>query len=118
MATAATCRTPGAPEPWVRQIARREALRLVVRLPDERSRCALEDADSAEVVAPEALLERLDARRALAQLSDEERRLVGLRYVADLTQSQVARRLGIPEGTAKVRLHRVRRRLRAELGAA
>jgi RNA polymerase sigma-70 factor (ECF subfamily) len=43
-----------------------------------------------------------------------------LRYVEDLTQGQVAARLGVPEGTVKVRLHRARARLRgvaAELAA-
>jgi RNA polymerase sigma-70 factor (ECF subfamily) len=37
-----------------------------------------------------------------------------LRYGEDLTQSAIARRLGIPEGTVKVRLHRARDKLRRE----
>jgi len=41
-----------------------------------------------------------------------------LRYWLDLTQEEAARLLGIPEGTAKVRLHRLRHTLRAELAAA
>jgi RNA polymerase sigma-70 factor (ECF subfamily) len=35
-----------------------------------------------------------------------------MRYAEDLTQGAIARRLGIPEGTVKVRLHRARAKLR------
>ena len=35
-----------------------------------------------------------------------------MRYSQDLSQAEIARKLGIPEGTAKVRLHRARHRLR------
>jgi RNA polymerase sigma-70 factor (ECF subfamily) len=48
----------------------------------------------------------------LDALADGDRSLLALRYAEDLTQSEVARRLGMPEGTVKVRLHRARRRLR------
>ena len=60
------------------------------------------------------------AAQALSVLGPEDRALLRLRYEEDLTQGQVAERLGIPEGTVKVRLHRVRARLRgaaAELAA-
>ncbi len=35
-----------------------------------------------------------------------------LRYGEDLTQQAIARRLGLPDGTVKVRLHRLRHKLR------
>jgi RNA polymerase sigma-70 factor (ECF subfamily) len=35
-----------------------------------------------------------------------------MKYEEDLTQATIARRLGIPEGTVKVRLHRARNKLR------
>jgi RNA polymerase sigma-70 factor (ECF subfamily) len=35
-----------------------------------------------------------------------------MKYQEDLTQGMIARRLGIPEGTVKVRLHRARNKLR------
>ena len=41
-----------------------------------------------------------------------------LRYDEELTQEGIARRLGIPLGTVKVRLHRVRAKLRREIGTA
>ena len=42
----------------------------------------------------------------------DERRLVDLRYEADLANPAIAQVLGLPEGTVKVRLHRIRNRLR------
>lgn len=58
---------------------------------------------------------RLDLRRALDGLPEQDRSLLELRYGEDLTQESAARRLGIPEGTAKVRLHRLRKQLRGAL---
>jgi RNA polymerase sigma-70 factor, ECF subfamily len=63
----------------------------------------------------EATPERLDLLRVLGDLSPDERRLLRMRYGEDLTQPRVAAQLGIPEGTIKVRLHRVRARLRLAL---
>jgi RNA polymerase sigma-70 factor (ECF subfamily) len=55
---------------------------------------------------------RLSVEQALARLGDGDRDLLRLRYAEDLSQGEVARRLGVPEGTVKVRLHRARHRLR------
>ena len=55
---------------------------------------------------------RITVEQALCSLGEGDRRVLSLRYAEDLTQVEVARRLGVPEGTAKVRLHRARRRLR------
>jgi RNA polymerase sigma-70 factor (ECF subfamily) len=55
---------------------------------------------------------RLTIQQALSRLRDADRTVLQLRYGEDLTQTEVARRLGLPEGTVKVRLHRARRRLR------
>ncbi|HEX8122585.1 MAG TPA: sigma-70 family RNA polymerase sigma factor [Solirubrobacteraceae bacterium] len=107
----AACRTPHAPDPWVRQIARREALRVAVRRRRDHERTA---ASAREPVAPDAIsdvLDRLDVLRALQTLSAQDRVLTTLRYFGDLTQEEIAGRLGLPVGTVKVRLHRVRRRL-------
>jgi RNA polymerase sigma-70 factor (ECF subfamily) len=59
---------------------------------------------------------RIDVTNALNDLPADDRTLLELRYWDDLTQSDLATRLGIPEGTVKVRLHRLRARLRAVLG--
>lgn len=105
----ADCRSPDAPWPWIAAIARREALR---QRPGPTVFGLDEEADA--VVAPHEpqTLLQLDVRRALAQLSEQERELVLARYWTDLTQEQVAAVLQIPAGTVKVRLHRVRARLR------
>lgn len=55
--------------------------------------------------------------RALAQLGDDEREAVRLRYALDLEYGEVARVLGTNEGAARVRVHRAMERLRARLGA-
>lgn len=49
---------------------------------------------------------RLDLARALRTLSRPQRAAITLRYFDDLTVPQVARTLGMPEGTVKAHLHR------------
>ncbi len=100
------------PVAWLRRIARNEALRLRAR---ERRRDGVPaEAALREVAAAEetSMPERLAIVDLMATLPPADRQLVWLRYVEDLTQARVAHRLGIPEGTVKVRLHRVRDRLR------
>ena len=63
----------------------------------------------------ETAVESLDLDRALARLSPDDRALLHLRYYQDLPVAEVARCLGISAGAAKVRLHRVARRLRPGL---
>lgn len=52
---------------------------------------------------------------ALADLPDQQRMVVVLRDVYDLSHREIARELGISQAAAKVRLHRARRRLREQL---
>jgi len=59
-----------------------------------------------------AAVELADLHAALQELSDRDRQLLEMRYEEDLTQATIARRLGVPEGTVKVRLHRARAKLR------
>ncbi|MDQ3553701.1 MAG: sigma-70 family RNA polymerase sigma factor [Chloroflexota bacterium] len=66
--------------------------------------------------AADALALRDVLRRAFEALSPEERIVVVLRYEADLTVPRVAELAGIPEGTAKSRLHHALRKLRAAIG--
>ncbi len=117
----ATCR--GADRvPWMRQIARNEALRLLARRRTRAERELLDDASLLSAVPDdgveeerEELLLRLQVGQVVERLSVDDRRLLALRYEGDLSQPEVARTLGIPEGTVKVRLHRLRGRLRKEL---
>jgi RNA polymerase sigma-70 factor (ECF subfamily) len=110
-----SCREREAWPGWVRTIARNEALRLAA----ERSRVAAAEQPQGLEFDPPAdgehdgrVLADISLRSALAGFREDERRLLGLRYFEDLTQVQIAERLGLPEGTVKVRLHRLRSRVR------
>jgi RNA polymerase sigma-70 factor, ECF subfamily len=117
----AACRTPGAPLPWLLQITRNESMRLAARR-SRRQASELPEAEPETVPAPaaETTLDRaltsVATEQALSALGEDERILLRLRYEEDLTQGQVAAALGVPEGTVKVRLHRVRARLRGVAG--
>jgi RNA polymerase sigma-70 factor (ECF subfamily) len=96
---------------WLATIVRNEAFRQHARVrPDPIATIeSQEGADDERVVAT---VERADLHAALGRLSDKDRQLLRLRYDEDLTQAAIASRLGIPEGTVKVRLHRARDKLR------
>ena len=72
------------------------------------------EADVVEAAARQWCRSRLAA--GLAQLPAEQRAAVELAYFDGLTYKQVARALGVPEGTAKSRLRLAMARLRALLG--
>jgi RNA polymerase sigma-70 factor (ECF subfamily) len=96
---------------WLATIVRNEAFRQHARVrPDPTSKIETQEgAEDAQVVAT---VECADLHAALKRLSEKDRQLLELRYGEDLTQQAIARRLGIPEGTVKVRLHRARDKLR------
>jgi RNA polymerase sigma-70 factor (ECF subfamily) len=96
---------------WLATIVRNEAFRQHARVrPDPIATIeSQEGADDERVVAT---VERADLHAALGRLSEKDRQLLLLRYDEDLTQAAIASRLGIPEGTVKVRLHRARDKLR------
>jgi RNA polymerase sigma-70 factor (ECF subfamily) len=105
------------PVAWVRRIARNEALRLQAREGRRHEEAMADDVE--ELAAPGdgemGLHDRLQIVDLLGTLRPSDRQLVWLRYIEDITQVNVARRLGVPEGTVKVRLHRVRKHLRRAL---
>lgn len=106
------------PTAWIVTITRNESLRVLERRSRVRLRELPEDsaADfSEEDGRIEQFVSQADTRDALERLPVDDRTLLLLRYEEDLTQPEVARRLDIPEGTVKVRLHRVRQRLRQAL---
>jgi RNA polymerase sigma-70 factor, ECF subfamily len=115
----ATQRERGAEVWWVRQIARNEALRHLAK----RARAHdLYIHASGEVLGGvpagqdvSQLAEIIDLREAIAELAPRDALLLRLRYERDLTQPRLARLAGMPEGTVKIRLHRIRGRLRERL---
>jgi RNA polymerase sigma factor (sigma-70 family) len=83
---------------------------LTVRRSDERrQRRELAVALPAATPAHES---SIDAHRALAQLSPQQRAVVYLTYWDDLTPMQIADLLGVGEGTVRKQLARAREQLR------
>ena len=111
--------------PWLRRIlvnrARdvQRAGRRQPRLIDLAAGAATAEHRSGRVDPAAGVDGLVDLHRALADLSVDQRAVVGLHYLADLTLPEVARTLGVPLGTAKSRLNAalvvLRRRL--EVGA-
>jgi len=104
---------------WVRQMSRNEALRQLARR--ERAKDLYTEAPDELVGDVPAghdvsqLAEIIDLREAIAELAPRDALLLRLRYERDLTQPRLARLAGMPEGTVKIRLHRIRGRLRERL---
>jgi RNA polymerase sigma-70 factor (ECF subfamily) len=103
--------------PWVRTIARNEAFRIAARRARFAQREVREHGEASDPgAAPsldEGVVDSLAVAALLRPLTQHERDLLRLRYEEDLTNPEIARRLGMPEGTVKVRLHRLRGRLKA-----
>jgi RNA polymerase sigma-70 factor, ECF subfamily len=60
--------------------------------------------------------ERLDVERALAKLPRRQRQATVLRYYLGYDVAEIARTLGVSEGTIKTTLHRARHAMAASLG--
>ena len=93
-------RQPAAWRAWVRRIAVREALRMtrddrVVVMPDPPEVTVGADLDTA-----------IDVRETLRKLPAQQRAVLVLRNLEDLSEQETAEVLGVPEGTVKSRLHR------------
>jgi len=106
--------------PWLATIARRTAIdlhRRESRRPtDELSEAVLND--QAVVDLPPGIDRAYDVwavREAIEALPDDERTIVRLQHLEELTQAEVAERLGIPIGTVKSRSYRAHRTLAARL---
>ena len=99
-------------EAWVRTVAYRLAVsrwrkaRRALRQPDR----ALEDRQAAQP-SPD----RVALVDALAQISPEQRRVIVLHHLCDLSIAQIAEEVGAPTGTVKARLSRGRAALAAFL---
>lgn len=110
--------------PWLYGIATKEIARWY-RSEDARLRAwARSDVRHTEESPADRVAERVSASAARPELAEALRRLTpGDRDVllleawGDLTQEQIAQTLGIRPGTARSRLHRARRQVRAALGA-
>lgn len=103
----------GRPEAWLRTTAYRLAVSRWRRF--QRSRRPPDRAVALSVVEPPATVDHVAVVTALAQLPEPTRRAIVLHYVGDLSVAEVARELGVAEGTVKSRLSRGRDALAALL---
>src|SRR5918992_1324389 len=82
------------------------------------ARLILRSADLAEDAVQEALVSAWQQlRRGFSRLKPEQRAVVVLHYYSGFSAAEIARALGIPEGTARSRLHYATEAMRAALHA-
>ncbi|MDN3355558.1 RNA polymerase sigma factor [Actinomadura sp. DC4] len=93
--------------------AERRRHQLLARTPADGVRPDFADGSDARVTA-ELLGPRIEA--VLASLSAADRDLLLLIAWADLTYEEASEALGVPVGTVKSRLHRIRKKLRRAFG--
>lgn len=110
---------PAELRPWLMTVAQRIAIDLFrarsARPPESADNCSLEWLpESAEPLG--RIHDRDMIRVALRGLSQDQRVALFHVYVLDQTIPETARRLGVPEGTVKSRVHYGLRTLRGTLG--
>jgi RNA polymerase sigma-70 factor (ECF subfamily) len=115
----------GSPRSWIFSIARRTAIdlhrRAAVRPQTASRRRGPDGRDDAPLDAIPAddeldsALTGMDVREALLDLSQDHREVLVLGYHQQLTQTEIAARLGIPLGTVKTRTYHALRAMRTQL---
>lgn len=112
---------PGRPfRPWLFRILYHHALDILEKQRAYLRPLSLEEivenerefADNNCIDPQEQVARREEVRQMLAQLSADQRRVIALRYGADLTFSEIAQVLDWPIGTVKSRLNRASTRCR------
>jgi RNA polymerase sigma-70 factor (ECF subfamily) len=114
----------GAPvKPWLLRIVANEGRnrrRSAVRRAGLVERAGRIDGSPGASDSPEALFLAAEARQillaALSTLRDEDREVIGARYLLDLSEAETAETLGLRPGTVKSRTSRALGRLRTALG--
>jgi RNA polymerase sigma factor (sigma-70 family) len=109
--------------PWLMRIAYRHALDVMEKqrvyaqpLSLDEIMSVYEQAQlSVQADMQEQVARRDEVRQALASLNVDQRRVIALRYGADLTETAIAEILNWPLGTVKSRLNRARESLREQL---
>lgn len=115
------CRDPGSFGGWLKRIVRNRA-RSVGRRERIRETQALETVLASSDADPERDLDRAELRErleaALSELTDVQRTVVLMHDLEGYRHREIARELGIPEGTVRSHLFLARRALRQRLGGA
>ena len=103
---------------WRMELRKRKSDRLIFA--EEVPDCPDGEPDPCEILVKKDDSERI--RVAVGQLPEHYRAVVVFRYFEDMSVPEIARVLGIPEGTVKFRLHKakaiMRRKLMQTVGAA
>ncbi len=101
---------------FLRSQKRRPTVSLTVENEDEEEQ-VLDIADTAPTPEERTIAheEKEQLRMAMSQLDDEQRQILTLRVVNDLSYSEIADILEVKEGTVKSRLSRARENLRKKL---
>lgn len=112
-------RTGAEPRPWLLRIvanAARNRRRAAGRRASLALRSAQDRPSDGAAPSPEAAVlaseQRAELLAAIERLGEEDRRIIGLRWFADLSERDLAAVLGVPSGTVKSRLSRAMGRLR------
>lgn len=113
----------GAPfRPWLLRIVANEGRnrrRSAIRRAGLAERAAVADPRGSVAASPESEIVAAETRRALlaamTRLRDDDREVIGARYLLDLSEAETAETLGLPRGTVKSRTSRALGRLRAVL---
>jgi RNA polymerase sigma factor (sigma-70 family) len=115
----ADLQSPGAVGAWLFRIARNCASDYFRRQRPVTSLDTLVDTSHPKECSPEETLvaqeERVRLLTQLNRLSEREREVIGLKFVACLQNREIARVLNMPEGTVGSLLHRALARLRDAL---
>ena len=100
---------------WLRKVAVRTTL-MRMRASRRRTSTAIRAAGESDSAMSNFMLDRMAIATALAALPDDLRVAFMLRDIEGYSHAEIAAMLNIRAGTAEVRVHRARRKLRALLG--
>jgi len=107
-------RDPDRVRPWLLAVAANEARQLLRRRHGPVVEIDVEVPGDPHG-DPSTGIERLDLRRALAHLSPDDRALVAMHYVIDLSSDELGVAIGASPSAARMRLSRIVDRLKKEL---
>lgn len=96
---------PASFSPWAYTIVRRRVADLIRGRPPQSDEL---DPEFAESTSAFSIEERLSLQQVLSKLAGDDRLLLMLFYADGLTGAELSAALGIPAGTVKSRLHRIR----------
>ena len=108
-------RDPDSVRPWLLAVTANEARQLLRRRHGPVVEIDPEASPGDNSNDPSAGIERLDLRRALAHLSPDDRALVAMHYVIDLSSDELGAAVDASPSAARMRLSRIVDRLRKEL---